>query len=496
MEQRHPPEERRRARHHHHHHHHRTHTSIRHAIERLEREQQQQQQQQQQREHTRQQRSQQQQQQHHALVVYASHDVPPVDRRSWEYLVTYLEDIRLNPPPVHGEQVAGMIATELELAGIRLPNPSDDGSLQVLCEYFSRRSHTTLLTKVTLHACNFGNTEDASQLLTAFQTNRTVTDLTIDSIRNVGGAALGTCLSALLQNMPQLQRLDCKRGCLRMEGVCAFQRALQTNRTLKQLYFSHCFLGDEGARLIANALVGNTTMELLDMGGENYITSAALDNITHMIESTQLKTLGFAKGSGVFNDADATQRFVSTLQHKMSTVQELVPEVRRRDVPGDSVSKTATVAIITNGLARNQQLNLVNLLLAPLPLSLLQQQQQQQQQRTHAGTMMRKVSHKAIAKFANVLPRHAVGASAIFKLFQARPALLEKRIQRPPAAATAAAPAAVVAAAAVSHDNGSTTTNSNSNSNNSIKASSLLVTGANSQRPAKRRRLRKYKVPS
>jgi hypothetical protein len=47
--------------------------------------------------------------------------------------------------------------------------------------------------------------------------------------------------------------------------------------------------------------------------------------------------------------------------------------------------------------------------------------------------MMLKISHKAIMKFAMV-PNNA-GASAIFKLFQARPALLEKRLKRPAATA-------------------------------------------------------------
>jgi hypothetical protein len=53
--------------------------------------------------------------------------------------------------------------------------------------------------------------------------------------------------------------------------------------------------------------------------------------------------------------------------------------------------------------------------------------------------MMLKISHKAITKLAAVGNRNnATGASAIFKLFQARPALLEKRIKRPPAATAAA----------------------------------------------------------
>jgi hypothetical protein len=60
--------------------------------------------------------------------------------------------------------------------------------------------------------------------------------------------------------------------------------------------------------------------------------------------------------------------------------------------------------------------------------------------------MMLKVYHTAITKFATVAPSNA-GASAIFKLLQARPALLVKRIQPPAAAAPAAAPAAAGSAA-------------------------------------------------
>jgi hypothetical protein len=48
--------------------------------------------------------------------------------------------------------------------------------------------------------------------------------------------------------------------------------------------------------------------------------------------------------------------------------------------------------------------------------------------------MLLKLSHKAIGKFAMV-PNNA-GASAIFKLFQARPQLLEKRLKPPPPVAT------------------------------------------------------------
>jgi hypothetical protein len=54
--------------------------------------------------------------------------------------------------------------------------------------------------------------------------------------------------------------------------------------------------------------------------------------------------------------------------------------------------------------------------------------------------MTLKSYHKAITKFATV-PNNA-GASVIFKLFTARPQLLEKRLKRPAALALAAAVAA------------------------------------------------------
>jgi hypothetical protein len=95
-------------------------------------------------------------------------------------------------------------------------------------------------------------------------------------------------------------------------------------------------------------------------------------------------------------------------------------------------------------LKRNKQLNHVDLLLARPSLPPQQQQQ-------NAGTMMLKIYHKAIMKFARG-PNHA-GASAIFKLFTARPALLEKRLKRP-SAATASRPQQQPFSSSVSHDDG------------------------------------------
>jgi hypothetical protein len=91
-----------------------------------------------------------------------------------------------------------------------------------------------------------------------------VTDLTIRTIRNLeGGAVFGNSLFGLMQNMPQWHQLACYDNPLRAEGVRAFQPALRANRALKQLSLCGCSLWDDGTRLIADALAGNTTMDLI-----------------------------------------------------------------------------------------------------------------------------------------------------------------------------------------------------------------------------------------
>jgi hypothetical protein len=114
------------------------------------------------------------------------------------------------------------------------------------------------------------------------------------------------------------------------------------------------------------------------------------------------------------------------------------------------------LSTINIACARNKCLAHADLLLLPpLPLPPLSQQQQPQQPLSNSGsnissssnsssakTMWMKTCHKAIAQFSNVLPNNnAAGASAIFKLLQARPALLEKRLPAPNVATVAAAAA-------------------------------------------------------
>jgi hypothetical protein len=67
-------------------------------------------------------------------------------------------------------------------------------------------------------------------------------------IENLQGAALGNCISGVLENMPQLQRLEL--GHLSLEVVRLFQPALRTNHHLKILDLSGCAIGFERLHLI------------------------------------------------------------------------------------------------------------------------------------------------------------------------------------------------------------------------------------------------------
>jgi Leucine Rich repeat len=347
---------------------------------------------------------------------------PVFDRPSLEYLVNFLD---------HRDD------DSLEVTGIMLQYVhclKSDGGLNVLSDFFARSD--TRLTNATLWECDFGSREDVAQLLSPFYTNKTITGLTIHQITNLEGVALGTCLSNLMQNMPQLQCLICSQGDLRLDGTRALQPGLRSNRTLKQLVISSCKLGDGGFRIVADALVGNTTMHRLSIRG-NDITRAGLDDVIRLIKSTELKTIDFIiQDNAVFNHQDvfadeaATQRFVTTLQQQKSCVEE-IPNLcwshfcEKNNYNDDRLSYAKSCGnSIGITMTRNRQLNHVNSLLLA-PITTIPQQQQQR----NAGTLMLKTYHTAIAKFGRV--RNNAGASAIFNLLTSRPQLLEKRIKRP-----------------------------------------------------------------
>jgi Ran GTPase-activating protein (RanGAP) involved in mRNA processing and transport len=173
------------------------------------------------------------------------------------------------------------------------------------------RSDTTITT-VTLVWCNFGTAQEESQLYAAFHTNRTVTDLEVSNglLRFAAHAVPGAYLPGWMQNIPQLRRLWCTNQLLTTDVVRAFQPALQANRNLRELNLRHGSIRDDCIRLLADALVGNPIIEILDILA-NAITCVGLDDITRLIMSTHIKSINMLGNPAVFLDDAATRRFCS-----------------------------------------------------------------------------------------------------------------------------------------------------------------------------------------
>jgi hypothetical protein len=117
------------------------------------------------------------------------------DRHSLDHLVNFLDNQQNSSGDVRVVVVVVVVVTELELEAVRLlpsahlgNHPSDaegggdgddDGSaLEALRAFCFARSDTKL-TKVSLFECDFGQQEQATQLVAAFHTNRIVVDVAI-----------------------------------------------------------------------------------------------------------------------------------------------------------------------------------------------------------------------------------------------------------------------------------------------------------------------------
>jgi Leucine Rich repeat len=228
-----------------------------------------------------------------------------IDRASVSHLVSFMRQRVLLHCPV----------TELKLSRLHLKNPSD-GSLDVLREFFAE---DTALSKIEIvSCCGFRDAEATSRLFAAIQTNTSLTDLTMYAVYR-RGAALGGCLFGLF-HMRTLQRLVVCDQSLDAEAIRAFQLGLRENRHMKELRLSQCRINDEGLRLIVDALVGNTTLEVLDIAG-NDITSNSLSGITRLVKVARLKEIYLSDNPMFVNSSDTTRtrlQFVRALSRNKS----------------------------------------------------------------------------------------------------------------------------------------------------------------------------------
>jgi Leucine Rich repeat len=350
-------------------------------------------------------------------------DATFVDRQSLQYLVDFLQD----DESTHD-------VTELELLFFSFPL---HGGLNVLCDFFANQ---TTLIAIRMEHCDFGSIHENLQLFAAMQRNRFVIDLNLNidarRITDLRDAVLGNCISGFLLNMPQLQRLGLAKTWLNAETVRAFQPALRSNRYLKILDLSCCDLHDEGLCLVTDALVGNSTVDVLDID-VNEITPNGLTDITRLVKFTQLKSIRTAGNDDFFADMDAIKNLISVL-HQHTSLEEFTIE----QFDHDSSQQEEAVFAIDNILARNVSMRHSKELLA-LPRTGLSI-------RSKSGiwymaiAKMGTSSHQQADRYDDdddvdsdsdssggngtdyaAAPTSYPGASAIFKIFQARPAILE-----------------------------------------------------------------------
>jgi hypothetical protein len=250
----------------------------------------------------------------HCLTIIGYGYEETVDRNSLQYLVDFLDNRNSNEdsPPV--------AVTNLFLSGIYLLAPSD-GGLNVLRRYLAGNDMT--LTKISFNHCIFGDLHEYSQLLQALHTNRTITIIQIEGWGRgqLKSNNLGTAVGGLMINMPQLQEVELSRIMLRSAGLRGMQPGLRTNQALKRLKLVCCGLEDGSVGLLSDALVGNTTMESLELStfDQNVIDKSSTDGIIRMINTTQLQKILFSprQTNDILNDAAATVQIAHAIQHNV-----------------------------------------------------------------------------------------------------------------------------------------------------------------------------------
>ena len=251
---------------------------------------------------------------------------------------------------------------ELIMTGLTFDSTTN---LPVVCDFFASSSSASVstpaprrLTKVTLDICRCRSLEDAEQLLAAFETNRTVTDLTIttlhvyDPIRLPDSMGRFSGVARILQNNTFLRRLDCRQTFFSEQGFQTLQTmGLRSSigANLKTLNLARCDLGDRGIRAVANGLLAdgnsNTTLQVLKLHG-NGASSASLPLFTRILEATQVKVFsidGHLNLSDSAEDHNNAARFSNALRNSrvLESLAIVFPEQQHQTKLGEIALQAA-----------------------------------------------------------------------------------------------------------------------------------------------------------
>lgn len=199
-------------------------------------------------------------------------------------------------------------------------------AVMILREYF----RTTTLSRVSLGSCEEGflGNDLGGQLLSGLHENASVTFLELDTIGLDGGRVGGEIISGLLARMRNLTILHCWNAPLRLEGAQQLQAGIRASPTLERLKLHACELGDEGVRLLVEAVEeGNTnnTITHVDLS-RNELTSASLPHLTQLLEHESIKSISLCENDRLFDDVQATCDFFGSAQKELRLSHRDLPQ--------------------------------------------------------------------------------------------------------------------------------------------------------------------------
>jgi Leucine Rich repeat len=194
----------------------------------------------------------------------------------------------------------------------------NQAAVEIFRAYFASRNMA--LRHICFNSVNLHN-ENGRRLLSGLHGNTSVKKLELYSVGMVGSTG-GEIITEFLQNNNSLEKLNCHRLSLGIQGARSLQPGLGANQTLKHLCLDGCRLGDEGVAAIVEGLEGNTTMTSLNLAF-NDITSNGLPHVTKLLQQNEssLDVIDLDLNPGLFDDQENTSLFATALQN--TTVKDL-----------------------------------------------------------------------------------------------------------------------------------------------------------------------------
>jgi hypothetical protein len=131
------------------------------------------------------------------------------------------------------------------------------------------------------------------------------------------GAIESEFLAGLLaKDNPSLQKLCLNGFVLRLGNAETLQGAFRNIPHLVELNLSYCEMDDALLRVITDGLVGNATLDILDISHNSFTANAFLSNVARLLESTRVKECKCGSYSIELNNVEISRPFCYGSFHK------------------------------------------------------------------------------------------------------------------------------------------------------------------------------------